>query len=108
MAFSGPAPEIVNSRLAMLGFVAAVGAELATGKSFWTQLACEPWLVGAAVVLFSWASLVPFFLRGADAKKEFASFGPFTASAELLNGRAAMIGLASLMAIEAVKHTALF
>ena len=28
MAFTGPAPETVNGRIAMLGFVAAAGAEL--------------------------------------------------------------------------------
>lgn len=33
MAFSGPAPEIVNGRLAMLGFVAAVAAEFTSGES---------------------------------------------------------------------------
>lgn len=32
MAFDGKAPEITNGRLAMLGFLAAVAAELATGK----------------------------------------------------------------------------
>eukprot|EP01025_Chloroclados_australasicus_P032286 TRINITY_DN32722_c0_g3_i1.p3 TRINITY_DN32722_c0_g3~~TRINITY_DN32722_c0_g3_i1.p3 ORF type:complete len:109 (-),score=23.32 TRINITY_DN32722_c0_g3_i1:27-353(-) len=31
MAFSGPAPELINGRLAMLGFVAAVFAELNSG-----------------------------------------------------------------------------
>ena len=31
MSFSGPAPERINSRLAMLAFVAAAGAEFATG-----------------------------------------------------------------------------
>ncbi len=32
MAFNGKAPEITNGRLAMLGFLAAVAAELATGE----------------------------------------------------------------------------
>ena len=32
MGFSGLAPERVNGRLAMLGFVAAAGAELATNE----------------------------------------------------------------------------
>lgn len=32
MAFSGPAPERINGRLAMLGFVAAVAAELVSGE----------------------------------------------------------------------------
>ena len=32
MGFSGSAPEIVNGRLAMLGFVAALAAELSSGE----------------------------------------------------------------------------
>jgi Chlorophyll A-B binding protein len=32
MAFSGPAPEIINGRLAMLGFLSAVAAEAVSGN----------------------------------------------------------------------------
>jgi len=103
MAFSG-APEIINGRLAMLAFVAALGAELATGQTVTSQLGSAPILVLATAVLFSWASLVPW-LKG---EKNSDGFGPFTPSAELLNGRAAMLGFAALLAIEGVKHTALF
>jgi hypothetical protein len=42
MAFSGPAPELINGRLAMLAFVAALGAELSTGESVLRQLSEEP------------------------------------------------------------------
>lgn len=107
MAFKA-APELINGRLAMLAVVAAIGAELSTGKSVATQFACEPALILAAGGLFAWASLVPLLLKGEAAKKEYAAFGPFTASAEMINGRAAMLGLAALLAIEGVKHTALF
>ncbi|MQL00569.1 chlorophyll A-B binding protein, partial [Escherichia coli] len=31
LAFSGPAPERINGRLAMIGFVAAIAVELANG-----------------------------------------------------------------------------
>lgn len=45
MAFNG-APEIANGRLAMLGFLAAVGAELATGESIFQQFAAQPaWIL---------------------------------------------------------------
>jgi hypothetical protein len=37
-AFGGPAPENINGRLAMLGFVSAVGVELASGKDLFSQL----------------------------------------------------------------------
>lgn len=42
MAFSGPAPELINGRLSMLAFVAALGAELASGEPVLRQLGEEP------------------------------------------------------------------
>lgn len=42
MAFSGPAPELINGRLSMLAFVAALGAELASGEPVLRQLSEEP------------------------------------------------------------------
>ena len=36
------------------------------------------------------------------------AFGPFTPAAELLNGRAAMLGFGALLAVEADKGSALF
>lgn len=94
MAFSGAAPEIVNGRLAMLGFVSAVAAEFNSDVSVLKQWSSEPTLISLTFVLFMAGSLVPI-LAG---KKE--SLGPFTPNAELLNGRAAMIGFASLIAVE--------
>ena len=35
-------PETINGRLAMLGFVAAAGAEVASGQGVLTQLTQEP------------------------------------------------------------------
>ncbi|XP_059066560.1 early light-induced protein 1, chloroplastic-like [Cryptomeria japonica] len=37
-AFSGPAPEIINGRAAMLGFVSAIAVEVASGKDLLSQL----------------------------------------------------------------------
>jgi len=104
MAFSGPVPETVNGRLAMLGFLAAVGAEVASGESVFQQLSDAPVAIGAAFLAFAVASLVPI-LKGANLKE---AFGPFTPSAELLNGRAAMIGLVGVLAVEYFKGSALF
>lgn len=103
MAFSGPAPEIVNGRLAMLGFLAAVGAEVASGETVVSQLSDAPLPILLTFAAFAVASLVPI-LKGAN--KE--AFGPLTPAAELLNGRAAMIGMAALLTIEAAKGSALF
>ena len=104
MAFKAE-PEIINGRLCMLAFVAAVGAELATGEPVLQQFTDLPVLVVVAAALFAWASLVPV-LPGK--KSDSTTLGPFRPSAELLNGRAAMLGFASLLAVEGFKHTALF
>lgn len=63
MAFSGAAPETVNGRLAMLGFVAALGAELSSGESIFAQISEQgsaTWII-YAFVLFIGASLIPIF-----------------------------------------------
>ncbi len=60
----------------------------------------EPTLVFLTFLLISAASLIPL-MNGGDAKDE--KFGPFQPGAEMLNGRAAMLGMASLLIIEAVR-----
>jgi len=84
MGFSG-APEIINGRLAMLGFVAALGAELSSGDSVVKQISEEPTLISLTFILFSAASLVPAF-----AQRRAETIGPFNPQAEMTNGRAAM------------------
>ncbi len=49
------------------------------------------------------ASIIPIF-KGAKTE----AFGPFSPKAEMINGRAAMLGLAAMLVIEGVKGTALF
>lgn len=84
MGFSG-SPEIINGRLAMLGIVAALGAELNSGDSIVRQIGSEPTLISLTFVLFAAASLVPAF-----AQRKPDIIGPFTPEAEMTNGRAAM------------------
>ena len=114
MGFGGPAPEVINGRAAMLGFLAAVGAELATQDSIFKQLGEG----GAGGMIFVFAavtaaSFAPIF-NGQDAQKSFLKnsqpeeFGPFNAQAEMLNGRAAMMGLLFLLAAEASQGKAFF
>ena len=57
----------------MLGFTAALGAELATGQSVFTQFNEAAAPIIATAVIFTIASLVPM-LKGSN--KE--AFGPFT------------------------------
>lgn len=103
MAFSGPAPELINGRLAMLAFVAALGAELSSGESVLRQAAEEPTGVALAVVTFAVASLIPLL---STTRRE--AFGPFSPAAEMLNGRAAMLGFAALLCLEKLHGAALF
>jgi len=103
MAFGGPAPELINSRLAMLGFVAAVAAEISSDEPVLQQWASEPTLIALTFALVAAASFPPL-LAGRSGDK----LGPFTPEAEKLNGRAAMIGFAALLIAEGVKHSALF
>ena len=103
MAFSGPAPELINGRLAMLAVVAAIGAELSTGESVLRQLASAPATIGLAAVLFTVASLITMFN---GSKREAFAF--FTPAAEMANGRAAMLGFASLLVVEGIRGAALF
>eukprot|EP00897_Mesotaenium_endlicherianum_P009165 jgi/Mesen1/8277/ME000045S07733 len=101
-AFSGPAPETINGRLAMVGFVTALLVEGSTGTSLAAQLgdtSCFSWALFAAS-LFTAASLVPMF-QGVSAESK--SGGVFNVRAERWNGRAAMVGLVALAITEAVK-----
>ncbi|XP_010279260.2 PREDICTED: early light-induced protein 1, chloroplastic-like [Nelumbo nucifera] len=105
LAFSGPAPERINGRLAMIGFVAAMAVELAKGDDVAAQLANGglTWFLGTTAVL-SLASLIPLF-KGVDVQSK--SKGLMTSDAELWNGRFAMLGLVALVFTEYVKGGAL-
>ncbi|XP_065859178.1 early light-induced protein 1, chloroplastic-like [Euphorbia lathyris] len=87
LAFSGPAPERINGRLAMIGFVAAVAVELANGHDLLSQVSDGgvTWFVGSSVLL-SLASLIPL-LKGVSVESK--SDGFMTSDAELWNGRIA-------------------
>lgn len=101
MAFGGPAPERINGRLAMIGFVAAMGMELANGQGVFEQISSGgiPWFLGTSVVL-SLASLIPLF-QGVSVESK--SKGLMTSDAEMWNGRFAMLGLIALAFTEFVK-----
>lgn len=89
----------------MIGFVAAIGAELASGQDVFSQISNGgvPWFLGTSV-LFSLASLIPLF-KGVTVQSK--SGGVMTSDAELWNGRIAMLGLIALAFTEYVKGGAL-
>ncbi|TVU41791.1 hypothetical protein EJB05_15340, partial [Eragrostis curvula] len=100
LAFSGPAPERINGRLAMVGFVSAIAVEASTrGDGLLAQAASgtgQAWFAYMVAAL-SVASLVPL-LQGESV--EARSNGIMTANAELWNGRLAMLGLVALAVTE--------
>ena len=104
-AFSGPAPERINGRLAMIGFVAAVAVELSKGTDLFSQISDggAQWFLGTSILL-SGASLVPLF-KGERAEAKTDGF--MNANAELWNGRFAMLGLIALAFTEFVTGGAL-
>ncbi|CAL2224875.1 unnamed protein product [Prunus armeniaca] len=83
LAFSGPAPERINGRLAMVGFVSA----LASGSIQGTGCVCPD--------IRRWSLVVRVSV-------ESKSNGIMTSDAELLNGRLAMLGLVALALTEYV------
>lgn len=100
LAFSGPAPERINGRLAMIGFVAAMAVELSKGQDLFSQISNGgvSWFVGTSILL-SVASLIPLF-KGVSVESK--SEGVMTSDAEMWNGRFAMLGLVALAFTEFV------
>ncbi|KAI4345692.1 hypothetical protein L6164_012792 [Bauhinia variegata] len=101
LAFSGPAPERINGRSAMIGFVAAIAVELAKGQDVFAQISNGglTWFIGTSVVL-SLASLIPLF-KGVSVESKSEGF--MSSDAELWNGRFAMLGLIALAFTEYAK-----
>lgn len=120
MKGDGPGPEAINSRVAMLAFYGAATVELFSGQTL-VQQAANP--VGAAAALglmvaVTAASLAPFLLGKVAQQAAFPSVNDsypdrqlpstWTAVAEQVNGRAAMIGILGLIVTEAIRGQALF
>ena len=104
MSFGGWAPELINGRIAQIAFVAGLGAELSTGESFTTQFASHTGAIVFASGLITLASFMPNMQNADDYNANPASLGksngPWTTSAEMTNGRGAMVGLVALLIAE--------
>jgi hypothetical protein len=97
--FDGPAPETINSRLAMLGITWAFVAEILTGQSVWEQVTEGRGLIYFLFVspIIIGATLIPMYNKESPDSR---ANGPFNAQNERWNGRAAMIGLVALLITE--------
>ena len=108
MGFGGAGPEAINGRLAMLGVVSMLGYE-------WRAAASDPHALSLAsqigspgilaptlaiAALITTASLVPL---AKDVSPKDAQVPVFSAAAERINGRAAMLAFAYLAWTEGVE-----
>ena len=94
--------ERVNGRAAMIGFTSALIDEVMTGNSISTQFHDN---IGLSV---AGASLA-FLGTAANSKDEGYVQGFWKPETELLNGRLAMVGIASLLLTESIHpHVPLF
>merc|ERR1719313_316182 len=125
MNFNSWAPEVINGRLAQLGFVAAVQSEISTGQTLAEQFQNNFTAFEASVVLVTLASFAPSLQQAitrdlpksksvgyaSDPKTIAPSedpFGIFKESSEMANSRAAMVGIAAMLATELVINRPVF
>lgn len=103
MKFNGAAPEKINGRLAMLSFAFAATAEARGGDTVLSQFFHAPVWHYALFAAIIYASLVPM-MKGVRNE----AFGFFSPRAEDANGRAAMLGMGILLALELKSHVPFF
>ncbi|CAB4280433.1 unnamed protein product [Prunus armeniaca] len=96
LAFSGPAPERINGRIAMVGFVAALAVELSKGQDVFAQISNGriPLLLGTSILIAICGLFGSSVEKGVSVESK--SKGVMTSDAELWNGRLAMLGLVAL------------
>ena len=81
-AFDGLGPEIINSRLSMLGFAVAAFFELTQGIDVFQQVNKYPLITIATFVIFTAASWIPF----QQGQSYNVKSGPFTPAVSMAAG----------------------
>lgn len=115
-AFAGSAPERVNGRVAMLGFVGTMLAEHSDKTPVLEQFGSDVAGVALLSVAITLASLFPKFASGSSLRDLHAAatgpnlqsegalgqlMGAFDTNVELWSGRLAMVGVLGVVLLEA-------
>ena len=113
--------QLINGRAAMVGFVSAVAGEIITKKEAFELLFPAKMVSGVsthvidaqnfslfafAIVMVTLGTITPKFTQ--DNFDESREFAIFKTNSEMLNGRAAMSGIISLLIAENIMGHALF
>lgn len=95
LKFNNWAPELINGRCAMLGYVAGYGYEIVNHESLSSQFMDKfPYFILLSLLV------TIFTLKTGKPTSEDVKINGLTPEAELFNGRAAMIGITCTLMYE--------
>eukprot|EP00238_Polyblepharides_amylifera_P009731 CAMPEP_0196580114 /NCGR_PEP_ID=MMETSP1081-20130531/27118_1 /TAXON_ID=36882 /ORGANISM="Pyramimonas amylifera, Strain CCMP720" /LENGTH=139 /DNA_ID=CAMNT_0041899903 /DNA_START=265 /DNA_END=684 /DNA_ORIENTATION=- len=112
----GTAPELIQGRLAMLGWLGVIFGEQASRLTAWEQYCHHSLLINTLALTFSVATLVPVYVTANSFKDVVQAsktgfpekFNVINGMAEEQVGRAAMVGFGCLIAVESMTNSPLF
>jgi hypothetical protein len=94
MRFDSVAPELINARLAMVGYTWGAVQRLNTGETFTQQFEGNIEAFALATLVVTVATLVPI-AKGLNPEDEYPAYGT-----ELLVGRVAMLAFATMLVLD--------